>query len=126
MRGASDRLSGTEISRFESLPRPYFAFSIISRTCSSEEVRPEGFEPPTDGLEIRCSILLSYGRMGKSGGTTAPESANSTASEPLIDSEIIKRPTPIRQTRGTIHSPPVPQRATSHTQVRSYPSPFVL
>jgi hypothetical protein len=24
--------------------------------------RPEGFEPPTDGLEIRCSILLSYGR----------------------------------------------------------------
>src|SRR5262249_21602634 len=25
--------------------------------------RPEGFEPPTSGLEIRCSVQLSYGRM---------------------------------------------------------------
>ncbi len=25
-------------------------------------VRLEGFEPPTDGLEIRCSIHLSYRR----------------------------------------------------------------
>ena len=32
--------------------------------CQRErKVRPEGFEPPTDGLEIRCSILLSYGRL---------------------------------------------------------------
>ena len=27
------------------------------------EVRPGGFEPPTYGLEVRCSIQLSYGRM---------------------------------------------------------------
>src|SRR5688572_2552395 len=28
-------------------------------------VRPEGLEPPTGGLEIRCSILLSYGRTAR-------------------------------------------------------------
>ena len=27
------------------------------------KLRPGGFEPPTDGLEIRCSIQLSYGRL---------------------------------------------------------------
>ena len=30
-------------------------------------VRPKGFEPPTSGLGIRCSILLSYGRIFLSG-----------------------------------------------------------
>ena len=37
-----------------------YAKSSVRREL--EKVRPEGFEPPTYGLEIRCSIQLSYGR----------------------------------------------------------------
>jgi integrase len=33
---------------------------VIAGSCG---LRPEGLEPPTGGLEIRCSILLSYGRL---------------------------------------------------------------
>ena len=32
------------------------------RVRRTELARLEGIEPPTDGLEIRCSILLSYRR----------------------------------------------------------------
>jgi hypothetical protein len=34
--------------------------------------RPGGFEPPTRGLEIRCSSPLSYGRIANQEPTTTP------------------------------------------------------
>ncbi len=30
--------------------------------CLISFARPEGFEPPTLGSEVRCSVQLSYGR----------------------------------------------------------------
>ena len=35
------------------------------RPSGSRKLRPAGLEPATDGLENRCSILLSYGRIAR-------------------------------------------------------------
>ncbi len=39
-----------------------FELQWIRNTCERIELRPAGLEPATYGLEIRCSIQLSYGR----------------------------------------------------------------
>ena len=43
------------------------SFQPLWRKARQEMARPRGFEPLTLGLEGRCSIRLSYGRIADSG-----------------------------------------------------------
>jgi hypothetical protein len=45
--------------------------------------RPEGFEPPTPGSEVPCSILLSYGRTILRGGKKFSTASHPTQSSVL-------------------------------------------
>ena len=40
----------------------YSSLRILPANRPISEARPAGFEPATRGLEVRCSVLLSYGR----------------------------------------------------------------
>ena len=41
------------------------AIELLEASSSKEVARPAGFEPATHGLEGRCSIQLSYGRINR-------------------------------------------------------------
>jgi hypothetical protein len=56
-------MSSTAISGSLRNPTDSVCAARFNEALFASRLRPEGFEPPTDGLEIRCSIQLSYGRL---------------------------------------------------------------
>jgi hypothetical protein len=64
IRGPSLARSSTPMAFI--LPRLLRAASVAPKNlCIQRDnlARPEGFEPPTLGSEVRCSVQLSYGRV---------------------------------------------------------------
>jgi hypothetical protein len=93
------------------------------------EARPAGFEPATRGLEVRCSVLLSYGRsksldgLGKERvrGIEPPSPAWKAGALPLsytrslvafmVGARGFEPPTPCSQSRCANQAAPRPVRS---------------
>jgi hypothetical protein len=54
-------------------------------------VRPDGFEPPTTWFEARCSIQLSYGRMGGKFSGFAPHTEGAVPTVPQATFTPVRR-----------------------------------
>ena len=50
------------VDRDRGIERPSLKIERIASWPEATQARPVGFEPTTCGLEVRCSIRLSYGR----------------------------------------------------------------
>jgi hypothetical protein len=58
----------SEFSPCWKIPRPEIILLVCDHNTPQVMARSEGYDPPTLGLEIRCSIQLSYERVYESGG----------------------------------------------------------
>lgn len=58
----SEGQSGHETTESRKSTGVLSILSALVLTCSIDQVRPEGLEPPTPWFEARCSVQLSYGR----------------------------------------------------------------
>ena len=58
------RFIALSVRKWKNLVCGWFSDATVYIATKKKSVRPAGFEPATYGLEVRCSIQLSYGRFG--------------------------------------------------------------
>ena len=57
------RFIALSVRKWKNLVCGWFSDATVYIATKKKSVRPAGFEPATYGLEVRCSIQLSYGRL---------------------------------------------------------------